>query len=83
VINKYDTKINFFYCHHPYMLGYTYENSKQFNHEDLCAKLKRNKGRFILSYDDNLKCSSYTRALISSKSHALRALIARKPRRVQ
>ena len=35
------------------MLGYNYENSKQFSHEDLCAKLKKIKGRFILSYDDN------------------------------
>jgi len=35
------------------MLGYTYENSKQFNHEELCKKLKGIKGRFILSYDDN------------------------------
>jgi site-specific DNA-adenine methylase len=53
VIEKYDTKSNFFYCDPPYMLGYTYENSKQFSHEDLCAKLKKIKGRFILSYDDN------------------------------
>lgn len=35
------------------MLGYNYENSKQFSHEDLYAKLKKIKGRFILSYDDN------------------------------
>ncbi|OPZ48975.1 MAG: Modification methylase DpnIIA [Bacteroidetes bacterium ADurb.BinA104] len=53
VIEKYDTKSNFFYCDPPYMQGYTYENSKQFSHEDLCAKLKKIKGRFILSYDDN------------------------------
>lgn len=53
VIEKYDTKSNFFYCDPPYMLGYTYENSKQFSHEALCKKLKNIKGRFILSYDDN------------------------------
>jgi DNA adenine methylase len=53
VIDKYDTKSNFFYCDPPYMLGYTYENSKQFSHEELCKKLKGIKGRFILSYDDN------------------------------
>ena len=35
------------------MLGYTYENSKQFSHEALRDILKSIKGRFILSYDDN------------------------------
>jgi DNA adenine methylase len=35
------------------MTGYTYENSKQFSHEDLFKKLKNIKGKFILSYDDN------------------------------
>jgi DNA adenine methylase len=53
VIEKYDTKSNFFYCDPPYMLGYTYENSKQFSHEALRDILKGIKGRFILSYDDN------------------------------
>ncbi|PKN77669.1 MAG: N-6 DNA methylase, partial [Candidatus Cloacimonetes bacterium HGW-Cloacimonetes-1] len=53
VIEKYDTKSNFFYCDPPYMLGYTYENSKQFSHEALRDILKSIKGRFILSYDDN------------------------------
>ncbi len=53
VIDKYDTKSNFFYCDPPYMLGYTYENSKQFSHEALRDILKSIKGRFILSYDDN------------------------------
>ncbi|MCB5265684.1 MAG: DNA adenine methylase [Candidatus Cloacimonetes bacterium] len=53
VIEKYDTKSNFFYCDPPYMLGYTYENSKQFSHETLRDILKGIKGRFILSYDDN------------------------------
>jgi len=53
VIEKYDTKTNFFYCDPPYMLGYTYENSKQFDHTQLRDILKKIKGRFILSYDDN------------------------------
>jgi len=53
VIEKYDTKSNFFYCDPPYMLGYTYDNSKQFSHETLRDILKGIKGRFILSYDDN------------------------------
>jgi len=53
VIEKYDNKSNFFYCDPPYMLGYTYENSKQFSHETLRDILKDIKGRFILSYDDN------------------------------
>jgi len=35
------------------MLGYTYENSKQFSHEALRDILRNIKGRFILSYDDN------------------------------
>jgi len=53
VIDKHDTKTNFFYCDLPYMLGYIYENSKQFSHEALRDILKSVKGRFILSYDDN------------------------------
>ncbi len=53
VIEKYDTKSNFFYCDPPYMVGYTYDNSKQFSHADLHKQLKNIKGRFILSYDDN------------------------------
>jgi DNA adenine methylase len=53
VIEKYDTKSNFFYCDPPYMMGYTYENSKQFDHTLLRDILKNIKGRFILSYDDN------------------------------
>ncbi|MDD3533276.1 MAG: DNA adenine methylase [Candidatus Cloacimonetes bacterium] len=53
MIDKHDTKSNFFYCDPPYMLGYTYENSKQFSHEASRDILKGIKGRFILSYDDN------------------------------
>lgn len=53
MIDKHDTKSNFFSCDPPYMLGYTYEHSKQFSHEALRDILKHIKGRIILSYDDN------------------------------
>lgn len=52
VFAKYDTKDNFFYCDPPYMTGYTYDNSKQFSHQELHKYLSKLKGRFILSYDD-------------------------------
>jgi DNA adenine methylase len=65
VIDKYDTKSNFFYCDPPYMLD-TPMRTAAVQHEALRDILKSIKGRFILSYDDNLKSSNSTRAMTSS-----------------
>jgi DNA adenine methylase len=53
LITRYDRPTSFFYCDPPYTRGYTYDNSKQFDHEQLHETLARVGGRWILSYDDS------------------------------
>jgi len=53
ILRLYDTKDNFFYLDPPYTEGCTYDNAKNFNHQELRDLLKKVKGRFILSYDDS------------------------------
>lgn len=57
-ITKYDKHDNFFYCDPPYVVGATYDNSKGFDHDELCQTLKSIEGRFLLSYDDCEKVRS-------------------------
>jgi len=62
LIARYDSKDNFIYCDPPYMNGFKYDNSLNFDHKKLYNVLKKIKGRFLLSYDDCLQAREIYKA---------------------
>lgn len=59
IFDKYDSKTTFFFIDPPYMnkrtKNYYRYGNQDFNHNELCKRIKRLKGRWLLTYDYNEK----------------------------
>lgn len=55
LLARYDRPGSFFYLDPPYTQGFTYANSKGFDHQELRNHLENLQGRWLLSYNDSLQ----------------------------